>query len=135
MKLTSQITNFFDWNLPISRKEALVAMCVACAPLVMATSISIFLLSNGSDPIPDPEEYVLPWYMYLAVLISVPIGWMIGFRRAKAIKLHRYWIYLWMVVWAAGIFKMSGYLGAIFDIGLGLYIWLAPNKVTFAKSH
>ena len=131
MKLTKQITNFFDWNLPISRKEALAAMCVACAPLMVATCISIQLAITGAVPIPDP--YVAPWYMNLTLFISVPIGWTIGFRRAKAIKLHHYWIYLWMVVWIAGNFMTTGYLGKIFDFGLGLYIWFAPNKVSFAN--
>ena len=131
MKLTKQVTNFFDWNLPISRKEALAAMCVACAPLMVATSISIYLAITGAVPIPEP--YALPWYMYLAFLISVPIGWTTGFRRAKAIKLHHYWIYLWMIVWSIGIFASTGYLGKIVDVGRGLYIWFAPNKVSFAK--
>ena len=38
-----------------------------------------------------------------------------------------------MIVWAIGVFVPTGYLGKIFDFGLGLYIWFAPNKVSFAK--
>ena len=133
MKLIEQITNFFDWNLPISRKEGLLAMFVAFTPVMVASLVWTHQMISGAIPILDPKDYVLPWYMYLAGLISVPVGWTIGFRRAKAIKLHLYWMYLWMIVWAIGVFVPTGYLGKIFDFGLGLYIWFAPNKVSFAK--
>ena len=86
MKLTKQITNFFDWNLPISRKEGLLAMFVAFTPVMVASLVWSHQMISGAVPIPDPKDYVLPWYMYLAGLISVPVGWTIGFRRAKGNK-------------------------------------------------
>ena len=127
MKLTNKIINFFDWNLPISRKEFFAVGIVVAIPLMIVLPLLI-----GKQDKSLEELRVL--FAVVALVVS-PIPWTMAVRRAKTVGMRQYWLWFLLIVWLGGLFGLRflpfTFLEVVTELRL---IFFMPNKVSFGQA-